>query len=82
MPHHEINDFEVHMRAQELSQNMTDRASGAFDTAGGDFVTGEYRGSAIIERYLDPNDTTLPDFATAFPTSPTTTVTTISTTVS
>ena len=28
-----------------------------------DQVTGQFRGSTTIERYVDPNDTTLPDFA-------------------
>ena len=68
------NDFEVHMRVQVLSQNPADRASGTFDTSAGDSIVGEYRGSAIVERYLDPNQTTLPDFATTFPADPTSTV--------
>ena len=38
-----------------------------------DEIRGEYRGSALIERYLDPKDATLPDFpalgATATPPS-------------
>jgi hypothetical protein len=68
------NDFEVHMRVQVLSQTSADRASGNFDTTGGDSVVGEYRGSAIVERYLDPNQSSLPDFATTFPTDPTSTV--------
>ena len=28
-----------------------------------DQVVSEYRGSASIERYVDPNDTSIPDFA-------------------
>ena len=68
------NDFEVHMRVQVLSQTTADRASGNFDPTAGDSVVGEYRGSAIVERYLDPNQTTLPDFATTFPNDPTSTV--------
>jgi hypothetical protein len=37
---------------------------------------GEYRDSAIVERYLDPNQTNPPlaDFATSFPGDPTGTV--------
>jgi hypothetical protein len=70
------NDFQVHMRVQVLSQTPADRANGNFDTTGGDSVVGEYRGSAIVERYLDPNQTNppLPDFATSFPGDPTSTV--------
>ena len=68
------NTFEVHMRVQVLSQTPADRANGNFDLAGGDTVVGEYRGSAIVERYLDPNQTTLPDFATTFPADPTSTL--------
>ena len=68
------NDFEVHMRVQVLSQTPGDRANGTFDTTAGDSIVGEYRGSAIVERYLDPNQTGLPDFATTFPSDPTSTV--------
>ena len=68
------NDFQVHMRVQVLSQTAADRANGTFDAANGDSIVGQYRGSAIVERYLDPNDTTLPDFATAFPSDPTVTL--------
>jgi hypothetical protein len=68
------NDFQVHMRVQVLSQDPTDRAAGNFDSPGGDSIVGEFRGSAIVERYLDPNQTGLPDFATTFPNDPTSTV--------
>jgi uncharacterized protein (TIGR02600 family) len=70
------NTFEVHMRVQVLSQTPADRAAGKFDTTGGDSVVGEYRGSAIVERYLDPNQQNppLPDFATTFPGDPTSTL--------
>jgi hypothetical protein len=68
------NDFQIHMRVQVLSQTPADRSDGTYDTTKGDSVVGEYRGSAIVERYLDPNQTTLPDFATTFPTDPTSTV--------
>jgi hypothetical protein len=68
------NTFQIHMRVQVLSQTTADRSTGTFDTAGGDSVVGEYRGSAIVERYLDPNQSTLPDFATAFATDQTKTV--------
>ena len=67
------DDFEVHMRVQVLSQTPADRANGSFNTANGDSIVGEYHGSAIVERYLDPNQTNppLPDFATTFPGNPT-----------
>ena len=32
-----------------------------------DQVLSEYRGAASIERYIDPNDPNLPDFATGIP---------------
>ena len=31
---------------------------------GKDTVLSEYRGSSMVERYIDPSDTALPDFAT------------------
>jgi hypothetical protein len=70
------NTFEVHMRVQVLSQTTADRQNGLFSTAGGDSIVGEYRGSAILERYIDPNQTdpALPDFATSFPSDPTSTL--------
>jgi uncharacterized protein (TIGR02600 family) len=70
------NTFQIHMRVQVLSQTGADRAAGTLDTGAGDSIVGEYRGSAIVERYLNPNqaDPPLPDFATTFPTDPTSTV--------
>ncbi len=55
------NTYTVHMRVQSLKQtgaagwNKWDEAK--------DQVMSEYRGSATIERYVDPNDTSIPDFA-------------------
>jgi uncharacterized protein (TIGR02600 family) len=64
------NTFKVHMRVQVLAKNNSSIAGASvFDTADGDAVVGEYRGSATIERYVDPNDTNLPDFATSFTTA-------------
>jgi uncharacterized protein (TIGR02600 family) len=70
------NTFQIHMRVQVLSQTAAHRAAGTFDSANGDSIVGEYRGSAIVERYLDPNQTNppLPDFATTFPSKPSSTV--------
>jgi hypothetical protein len=56
------NDFKVNMRVQVLAKNNTADPT-TFDTANGDSVVGEYRGSATIERYVDPTDIGLPDFA-------------------
>ncbi len=52
----------VHFRVQTLIKNSKNPA-GVFDTASGDAIGGEYRGSSIVERYVDPNDKTVPDFA-------------------
>ena len=65
------NTFDIHMRVQVLTQTTADRANGTFNTTAGDSVVGEYRGSALVERYLDPNQSSLPDFATAYPGNPT-----------
>jgi uncharacterized protein (TIGR02600 family) len=62
------NTFTVHLHVQTLS-----KAPGTPPevwVAGRDQVVGEYRGSAILERYIDVNDPTLPDFATAFAADP------------
>ncbi|MEI9998882.1 MAG: Verru_Chthon cassette protein A [Verrucomicrobiota bacterium] len=53
--------FMVHYDVQTL-QKVTSSDPTVWDEAK-DQVTGEYRGSTTIERYVDPNDTTLPDFA-------------------
>ena len=57
------NTFRVHMRAQVI----TKARSVSPDTvdATKDVILGEYRGSAVIERYIDPTDTStpLPDYA-------------------
>jgi uncharacterized protein (TIGR02600 family) len=53
------NTFTVHMRVQTLKQVRAGRgtpADWAKWTEGKDQVIGEYRGSTIIERYVDPND--------------------------
>lgn len=59
------NTYAVHVDVQSLRQ--ADRgSSGQWNTwvEGRDRVTGEYRGMAIVERYLDLSDN-LPDFAQA-----------------
>ncbi|MDX6765326.1 MAG: Verru_Chthon cassette protein A [Candidatus Methylacidiphilales bacterium] len=63
------NTFTVHVRAQTLKKSIATTANVWDETR--DKVTGEYRGSTLIERYINPNDTTIPDFATTWPTSTT-----------
>lgn len=55
------NVYTVHMRVQALKKSPGDPSQWR---EGRDQVVGEYRGSATIERYVDPNDPELPDFAT------------------
>ncbi|MFN6018746.1 MAG: Verru/Chthon cassette protein A, partial [Verrucomicrobiota bacterium] len=56
------NSFTVHFRVQVLKKNPTTQANEWVE--GRDNVSSEYRGSTLIERYIDPNNTSLPDFAT------------------
>jgi len=57
------NTFRVHVRAQALKKSRTTSVS-SFSTADGDKVLSEYRGSYLLERYIDPNDATnlLPNY--------------------
>lgn len=54
------NTFTVHVRAQSVSK----RARKNWDTFDetDDLITGEYRGSSTIERFIDPNDDDIKDF--------------------
>lgn len=63
------NTFTVHVRAQSLRKTPGIPANTWIENR--DKVTGEYRGSTLIERYINPNDQTIPDFATAWPANPT-----------
>lgn len=58
------NTFTVHVRAQALKQ-----APGAnpavWDEARGS-VAGDYRGSTTLERFVDPNNSSIPDYAAGF----------------
>ena len=59
------NTFTVHVRAQVLRQRGP--AGGGRWTEwreGHDQRVAEYRGSTLLERYIDPADRTLPDFVT------------------
>lgn len=56
------NVFQVHYRVQLVRKSRSvkpDEIDLAKDT-----ITAEYRGSTIIERYIDPNDREIPDAAT------------------
>jgi len=66
------NTFNVHYRAQVLRQSplspttpgarRTDAEYAVFNSAA-DKMVGEFRGSSIVERYIDPNDLRIPDYA-------------------
>ena len=62
------NSFTVHVRAQVLQKNVGTPVTQW--VPGRDIVKGEYRGSTAIERYLDPNATTIPDYAALATTNP------------
>ncbi|HSI84836.1 MAG TPA: Verru_Chthon cassette protein A [Candidatus Methylacidiphilales bacterium] len=55
------NTFTVHYRVQSLKKVRTDADQDLWKESR-DVVESEYRGSSTIERYIDPNDTRLPDF--------------------
>ncbi len=57
------NTYTVHYRVQTLSKTRSTPDNQWVE--GKDAITGEYRGSSTIERYLDTNDKTIPDYATA-----------------
>jgi len=55
------NTFTVHYRVQSVKK-VPGSAPGVW-TEGTDITTSEGRGSVLIERYLDANDTSIPDYA-------------------
>jgi uncharacterized protein (TIGR02600 family) len=57
------NSYTVHVRVQALKKLPTGSPDQWIE--GRDQVLSEYRGSSLIERYIDPNDPRLPDFAGA-----------------
>lgn len=63
------NTYTVHYKVQALRQASRSRGDDATMWAtwddSKDQVLSENRGSSTLERYIDPSDTTLPDFATA-----------------
>ncbi|MFZ4681142.1 MAG: Verru_Chthon cassette protein A [Terrimicrobiaceae bacterium] len=56
------NTFTVHWRVQALRKVPTS-APGTWDESK-DRMASELRGSTLVERYLDPNATNIPDYAT------------------
>ncbi len=56
------NVYTVHMRVQVLQKRPN--SDPAIWIEGRDQTVSEYRGSSMIERYIDPNDSGLKDFAT------------------
>ena len=55
------NTYTPHFRVQTLQKNPTTSATEWNEAR--DKVQSEFRGSAIVERYIDPSDPDLPDFA-------------------
>lgn len=62
------NTFTVHVKVQSLKKARNTPPDEW--VPGKDLVLSEYRGSSIIERYIDPNDPRLPDFARVFASNP------------
>ncbi len=56
------NSFKVFYRVQAL-QNPSAADPGQWNEDGG-AITGDQRGSAVVERYIDPADVNVPDYAT------------------
>ena len=56
------NTYTVHVRVEALKKSPS-TPPGQF-VPGRDQVAGEYRGSYLIERFIDPNDSNIPDSAT------------------
>jgi hypothetical protein len=54
------NSFTVYYRVQTLKNPPTSAA--ASWTEGQGAILGDYRGSTTLERYIDPNDKTIPDY--------------------
>ncbi len=56
------NSFTVHYRVQVLKKSPS--TSPTEWVEGRDVIASEYRGSTLIERFIDPNNSAIPDFAT------------------
>ena len=59
------NTYTVHVKAQALQKRKTNPATWDTWEEGKDIVISEYRGSETIERFVDPNNTGIPDYADA-----------------
>lgn len=57
------NSYTVHWRVQVLEKRAGSNPAGWDEDR--DRVVAEYRGSTLIERYIDPNDSRIPDYATS-----------------
>jgi len=55
------NTYTVHVRAQALAMPKTTPAGEWIENP--QLITSEYRGSVTVNRYLDPEDPNIPDFA-------------------
>lgn len=55
------NTYNIHLRVQSLKKSRAGNPAEWDEDL--DLVGSEYRGSCLIERYVDPNDPELPDFA-------------------
>jgi len=55
------NTYTVHWKVQSLQKNSSTPADTWDETL--DQVTGQARGSTLIERFIDPNATNIPDYA-------------------
>ena len=63
------NSYTVHYRVQALKKVPGTPAAEWVSNA--DQVVSDYRGSSLVERYVDPANTTIPDFATTYANNPT-----------
>ncbi|CAN5761777.1 hypothetical protein BH09VER1_BH09VER1_13330 [soil metagenome] len=63
------NVYTVHYMVQALRQSPSAVAGTWTESA--TQIAGEYRGSTTLERYIDPNNATIPDYPTAAANSPT-----------
>ena len=63
------NTFRVYYTVQSLKAGTSDLAQGQWNEAHGT-VTGQYIGSTTIERYIDPNNSSIQDYASSPNTTP------------
>ncbi len=56
------NTYTIHFRVQTLKKAKGGDPDGTW-TESKNVVTGEYRGSTTIERFIDPNNASIPDYA-------------------